>query len=294
MLEADELRGDMDVDAVLREADELASECGGVATQTRVALLQAQFAVLRGDPVDAQSKLAVAERHGVAGAISRRAYADLRAAAAILGHDELPAGSTPAAQTLAALVADDLDKARNAASNVDGGTGAGSLTLYVDLLAPGRDAFGAVVDATALLPDLAAAVTRLEAAPAVAAFFTRLHATGAASDRDVLLAAVATFERLALVRPADACRSMLRAAGVPLPRRSSAQDGVPEQLRAVGVTARELDVLRLIAEGHTNRDVAAALYLSPRTVEKHVERLLLKTGASNRTTLAALARATAT
>ena len=35
---------------------------------------------------------------------------------------------------------------------------------------------------------------------------------------------------------------------------------------------------------------AAALYLSPRTVEKHVERLLLKTGAANRTALAALFR----
>jgi DNA-binding NarL/FixJ family response regulator len=82
---------------------------------------------------------------------------------------------------------------------------------------------------------------------------------------------------------------MLREAGVPLPRRSSAQDGVPDELRAAGVTARELDVLRLIAEGHTNRDVAAALYLSPRTVEKHVERLLMKTGAANRTALATLA-----
>ena len=101
---------------------------------------------------------------------------------------------------------------------------------------------------------------------------------------------MSTFDRVGLHRPADACRSIVRAAGVPLPRRASAQDGVPEQLRAVGVTARELDVLRLIAEGHSNRDVAAALYLSPRTVEKHVERLLLKTGASNRTALAALAR----
>ena len=59
-------------------------------------------------------------------------------------------------------------------------------------------------------------------------------------------------------------------------------------MRAAGITTRELDVLRLIAEGRTNKDVAEALYLSPRTVEKHVERLLLKTGAPNRTALAAL------
>jgi len=105
-----------------------------------------------------------------------------------------------------------------------------------------------------------------------------------------LQAAVGTFDSLGLSRPADACRAMLRTAGVPLPRRSSAQDGVPEDLRLLGVTVRELDVLRLLAEGHTNKAVAAALYLSPRTVEKHVERLLLKTGAPNRTALAALAR----
>ena len=98
------------------------------------------------------------------------------------------------------------------------------------------------------------------------------------------------FEKLGLDSLGDACRATLRSAGVPLPRRASAQDGVPDHLRAVGVTARELDVLRLLAEGHTNKDVAAALYLSPRTVEKHVERLLLKTGAPNRTALAALAR----
>ena len=147
-----------------------------------------------------------------------------------------------------------------------------------------------MVEAKALLPDLAAAVERLREAPLLAALFTRLHATGAPEERDALSAAVATFDALGLSRPADACRAMLRTAGVPLPRRSSAQEGVPDHLRAVGITARELDVLRLLAEGHTNKDVAAVLYLSPRTVEKHVERLLLKTGAPNRTALAALAR----
>ena len=58
---------------------------------------------------------------------------------------------------------------------------------------------------------------------------------------------------------------------------------MPERLRTLGVTARELDVLRLVAEGLTSRDIAERLYLSPRTVEKHVERLLAKTGAGNRT-----------
>ena len=58
------------------------------------------------------------------------------------------------------------------------------------------------------------------------------------------------------------------------------------------MTARELDVLRLVAQGLSSRDIAERLYLSPRTVEKHVERLLAKTGAANRTALAALAKTT--
>jgi DNA-binding CsgD family transcriptional regulator len=53
-----------------------------------------------------------------------------------------------------------------------------------------------------------------------------------------------------------------------------------------GVTAREADVLRLVAEGLPNKEIAARLRLSPRTVEKHVESLLRKTGARSRTELA--------
>jgi DNA-binding CsgD family transcriptional regulator len=47
--------------------------------------------------------------------------------------------------------------------------------------------------------------------------------------------------------------------------------------------------LALVAEGHSNREIAAQLYVSPRTVEKHVERLLAKTATSRRSQLAALA-----
>ena len=48
-------------------------------------------------------------------------------------------------------------------------------------------------------------------------------------------------------------------------------------------------MLALLAEGLTNNRIAARLYLSPRTVEKHVERVLAKTGHANRTALAAAA-----
>jgi DNA-binding CsgD family transcriptional regulator len=48
------------------------------------------------------------------------------------------------------------------------------------------------------------------------------------------------------------------------------------------VTAREADVLQLVAERLGNREIGARLYLSPRTVEKHIASLLLKLGARDR------------
>ena len=51
-------------------------------------------------------------------------------------------------------------------------------------------------------------------------------------------------------------------------------------LAARGVTPREAEVLAQVAAGHSNREIAGALHLSVRTVEKHVERLLMKTGHS--------------
>jgi DNA-binding CsgD family transcriptional regulator/tetratricopeptide (TPR) repeat protein len=60
------------------------------------------------------------------------------------------------------------------------------------------------------------------------------------------------------------------------------------RLGALGVTPREAEILGLIAAGLANKDIAARLYLSPRTVEKHVESLLRKTGATSRTMLVAI------
>jgi DNA-binding CsgD family transcriptional regulator len=53
----------------------------------------------------------------------------------------------------------------------------------------------------------------------------------------------------------------------------------------LGVTDREADVLVLVAEGLTNKELAARLHLSPRTVEKHVASLLAKTGSRRRAQL---------
>jgi DNA-binding CsgD family transcriptional regulator len=54
----------------------------------------------------------------------------------------------------------------------------------------------------------------------------------------------------------------------------------------VGLTARELEVARLIASGATNPEIAARLFLARKTVERHVSNVFLKVGVRNRTELA--------
>lgn len=58
---------------------------------------------------------------------------------------------------------------------------------------------------------------------------------------------------------------------------------------AAGLTARELDVLRLLARGHSNRAIATELRISENTAANHVRSILIKTGATNRTQVAMMA-----
>ncbi len=52
-----------------------------------------------------------------------------------------------------------------------------------------------------------------------------------------------------------------------------------------GLTEREVDVLRLVARGQSDREISDALYISPRTVNAHMRNMLNKTGSANRTEL---------
>jgi len=54
-------------------------------------------------------------------------------------------------------------------------------------------------------------------------------------------------------------------------------------IRAVGdLTARELEIMLLVAEGNTSRRIGEALFISPRTVEMHVQGSLAKLGCHTR------------
>jgi DNA-binding CsgD family transcriptional regulator len=60
-------------------------------------------------------------------------------------------------------------------------------------------------------------------------------------------------------------------------------------LTAAGVTPREAEVLTLLAEGLSTRDIAARLYLSPKTVERHIANLAAKVGVGGRSELVSFA-----
>ena len=63
----------------------------------------------------------------------------------------------------------------------------------------------------------------------------------------------------------------------------------PERVHPAGLSAREAQVLRLVASGLGNREIAGRLFVSPNTVANHVRAILAKTGSGNRTEAAAFA-----
>jgi DNA-binding CsgD family transcriptional regulator len=76
--------------------------------------------------------------------------------------------------------------------------------------------------------------------------------------------------------------------------RFEAELGVPASLpastKSVSLTAREAEVLRLLTDGMTNRQIGRSLFISEKTASVHVSNILGKLGATTRTEAAALAR----
>jgi DNA-binding CsgD family transcriptional regulator len=99
--------------------------------------------------------------------------------------------------------------------------------------------------------------------------------------------AAAGFESTGHDRLASACRGILRKAGERVPRSGRGKAQVPAQMRRLGVTSREMDVYLLVAQGYSNAEIAARLFISPKTVETHVANLVAKTGQAGRRELVA-------
>jgi DNA-binding CsgD family transcriptional regulator len=116
----------------------------------------------------------------------------------------------------------------------------------------------------------------------------RAIADGWGRPEEWLRQAESAFDAIGHDRAGAACRDLLRRTGARVPRPRKADSIVPASLRTHGITAREYEVLQLVAERRTNAEIAGRLYLSPRTVEKHVASLLSKAGLRDRKELAAL------
>jgi DNA-binding CsgD family transcriptional regulator len=116
---------------------------------------------------------------------------------------------------------------------------------------------------------------RFQEARTLLAFGERLRRAGRKRDaRERLRQALELLEELDAAPWADRARAELRATGERL-RRSKATSG--DEL-----TPQELQVALQVAEGRTNKEAAAALFLSPKTIEFHLARVYRKLDVNSR------------
>ena len=122
-----------------------------------------------------------------------------------------------------------------------------------------------------------------EAARTRLAFAERLRrARQRAEARPHLAAALDTFERLGARPWSERARAEMTATG-------GATGSREERLiRADELTPQELKIALLVAQGMTNREVAASLFLSPKTIEHHLSHIYRKLDVRSRTQLARL------
>ena len=73
-------------------------------------------------------------------------------------------------------------------------------------------------------------------------------------------------------------------------RGGAPRPAVPSAGQTVSLTGRQMDVLKMMAAGHSNKEIAGELGLSPATVKTHVSAILAATGAANRAEAAAQAK----
>ena len=274
---------------------------------------QATIEAVAGRREDAERQVEMALAQAPPGVMLMAAIGGLPLLLAALADDDLPAAARRVAETRALMPMGEmvfhpleLGIFYGVAAVVHTATGASELVhgrdwVPVDdtLVSSSFDVARAIVAGRAGEAERAAALFaaadgKLGGAPWLRAVYRRCAAQAALTDgwgdpAAWLTGAEQYFEATGREPLARACRSLLRLAGKSPRRSTGTSDGA--RFGDLELTTRERDVLALLAEGMTNKQIAARLYLSPRTVEKHVERILTKTGQVNRTALAAHATA---
>jgi DNA-binding NarL/FixJ family response regulator len=179
-----------------------------------------------------------------------------------------------------------LDAARSALRFVRGGSNPRTAEAVAarcrGLVADEGDFEQHFVDALALHPDgedvLGRARTQL-------CFGERLRrARRRVEAREQLRSALETFERLGAAPWAERARAELRASGETARKRDPST--------ADSLTPQELQIAGFVAEGLTNKEIAAQLFLSPRTIDSHLRNVFAKLQITSRTQLARLSLGT--
>jgi two-component system response regulator NreC len=152
--------------------------------------------------------------------------------------------------------------------------------LVLDLNMRGESSLDLIPQLRAELPDTAIVVLTMQENPAFAQAALRAGAAGYvlkdAADAELMTAVVSAAEGRTYLNPELTAKL---AAPPPEP------DGPPDTL-----SPREVEILGLIAMGHTNGEIAAELFLSVRTVESHRAHIHQKVGLGTRAELVGYAR----
>ena len=152
--------------------------------------------------------------------------------------------------------------------------------IVLDLSMPGGSSIGAIPKMLVASPATAIVVLTMEDEPRFAREALRLGALG------FVLKEAADTELVEAVRAASrGLRYLNPQLGGLIAAQPEASGGPPDNL-----TEREVEVLRLVALGHTNAEISRQLYLSVRTVESHRAHIQQKSGRGTRSELVAYAR----
>ncbi|TDD88731.1 helix-turn-helix transcriptional regulator, partial [Actinomadura rubrisoli] len=289
-----------DAAATLAEAGELARETGQRHREGRLAAIAARIAAVEGDEGRCREHAAAAGR-SVAEAAAAGACALGLLHLGLGRHDEAlrvldEAASGPARHTAAVVFAsaDLAEAAVHAGAPHRAEAACERLTEWaaaIDrpwasavalrcraLLSPGEEAFAAAMR----LHEQGG--RPFERARTELLYGEWLRRARRRSDARVpLRSALAAFERLGAVPWAGRARAELRATGETAPAPSGGEDPLDR------LTPQELQIVRLAASGASNRDIAAQLFLSHRTVEYHLYKAYPKLGVASRAELARFA-----
>jgi ATP/maltotriose-dependent transcriptional regulator MalT len=206
----------------------------------------------------------------------------LRSAVTAPSGNRLRSARLHSALAEAALAAGDLEAARAAADELDALAGDSDARVLEASAAAVRGsvqlADGDVQGSLGTLRHASALWTELRLPYEAAHTRMRLGLTlRTAGDDDAarmeVRAALAAFEKLGATRDAAAASDLL---------------GGPTELPR-GLTAREAEVLRLVAAGKTNRDIAVELVISEHTVARHLQNMFVKLDVSSRSAATAFA-----